>query len=577
MKFQTLGLASLGLLLLGCNGAEAVSEVALPQLGAAQPAPLAHCTDLPARFGFAGTRILTAEVVPAGTLTNAGQPVAEHCRVTGKMNERVSAVDGQSYAIAFEMRMPKDWNGRFLYQGNGGTDGVVVLADGASIGSGGMLRSPLQMGMAVISSDAGHTAAQNPLFGIDPQARLDYGYKAVGTLTPMAKALIQSAYGKAPDRSYIAGTSNGGRHAMVAASRYAAMYDGVLAHSPGFNLPRAAIANLSNVKLWDTVVTTRVVNNQPDYESALPASERQVVANAILARCDALDGVADGLVQDLAACRTAFEPMRDLPTCSAGRDGTCLTAAQKTVITKVYDAVRNSAGETIYTGFPFDPGIAQVGWADWKFRNSLRTARNPVSVGYVFSSPPYSDLSMASDTSKSAAFALGFNLDAEAPKLFATQGIYTESSMSFMTMPTPTRLDALRDKGGKLMVIHGAADPIFSVDDTLAWYRALNDSYQGRADRFSRVFVVPGMGHSRGGPATDQYDAVTALIDWVESGKAPERIVAMARGAANAGGANTELPANWSATRTRPLCPYPLVARYQSGNPESADSFACKP
>ncbi|RUP31096.1 MAG: tannase/feruloyl esterase family alpha/beta hydrolase [Curvibacter sp.] len=561
--------------LTGCGGSDA--QPILPQLSAAQPATLARCTELLSRFSYANTRLLSAEVVASGVLSNAGQAVAEHCKVSGSMNERVSAVDGQRYAIGFEMRLPKDWNGRFLYQGNGGTDGVVVLADGASIGSGGMLRSPLQMGMAVISSDAGHTAAQNPLFGIDPQARLDYGYQAVGTLTPMAKSLIQAAYGKAPDRSYVAGTSNGGRHAMVAAARYAALFDGVLAHSPGFNLPRAAVANLSNVKLWDTVATTKVVNNLPDYESALPASERQVVANAILARCDALDGLADGLVQDLAACQAAFDPIRDLPACSGARDGTCLSSTQKAVIAKVYGPVRNSAGETLYSGFPFDPGIAQVGWADWKFRNSVRTARNPVSVGYIFSSPPYADLSMASDTTKSAAFALSYNLETESAKIFATSGIYTESALSFMTPPNPFRLDALRDKGGKMMVVHGAADPIFSVDDTLAWYRTLNDGALGRADRFTRVFVVPGMGHSRGGPATDQYDAVTALIDWVEAGKAPERLTAVARGAGNAGGVNTELPAGWSATRSRPLCPYPLVARYQSGNPEVAESFACKP
>ncbi|MDD0808984.1 tannase/feruloyl esterase family alpha/beta hydrolase [Curvibacter sp. RS43] len=578
MKSITLGLgtASACLLLLACGGGDGASETVLPRLSAAQPGSLARCLDLAARFSFPSTRILSTELVPSGGLSNAGQPVGEHCRVTGKMNERVSAVDGQTYAIGFEMRLPKDWAGRFLYQGNGGTDGVVVLADGASIGSGGMLRHALQMGMAVISSDAGHNAAQNPLFGLDPQARLDYGYKAVGSLTPMAKALIQAAYGKEPDRSYIAGTSNGGRHAMVAASRYATLYDGVLAHSPGFNLPRSAVANLSNVKLWDTVVTTRVVNNLPDYESALPASERQVVANAILARCDALDGLSDGLVQDLEGCQKVFDPIRDIPSCSAGRDGSCLTATQKTVLAKVYEPVRNSAGDTLYSGFPFDPGIAQVGWADWKFRNSLRTARNPVSVGYIFSSPPRSDLSMATDTNKSAAFALSFNLETEAPKIFATSGIYTESGMSFMTLPNPFRFDTLRERGGKMMVIHGAADPIFSVDDTLSWYRNVNNNYGSQADRFTRVFVVPGMGHSRGGPATDQYDALTALIDWVEAGKAPERLVAMARGAGNVGGVNTELPSTWSATRTRPLCPYPLVARYQSGNPELADSFACK-
>ncbi len=204
------------LLLAACG-----SDDVLPQLAPAQPSALVNCSTL-ATFSHPGTTITAASVVAAGTLTNAGAPVGEHCLVTGRMNERVSPVDNQTYAIGFQMRLPKDWSGRFLYQGNGGTDGAITTADGgSSIGSGGLLRNGLQMGFAIISSDAGHTNAQNPLFGLDPQARLDYGYQAVGTLTPMAKALVQAAYGKAPDRSYIAGTSNGGRHAMVAASRYA--------------------------------------------------------------------------------------------------------------------------------------------------------------------------------------------------------------------------------------------------------------------------------------------------------------------------------------------------------------------
>ncbi len=173
-----------------------------------------------------------AELVPAGTLKIAGQDVGEHCRVTGRMNDRVSAVDGRSYAIGFEMRLPRNWNGRFFYQANGGLDGSIGVASGG-IGGGGPMNNALNMGFAVLSSDAGHAGALGPFFGLDPQARLDYGYRAVGTLTPMAKGAIQAAYGKAPDRSYIGGCSNGGRHAMVAASRYADQYDGVLAGNPG--------------------------------------------------------------------------------------------------------------------------------------------------------------------------------------------------------------------------------------------------------------------------------------------------------------------------------------------------------
>ena len=354
----------------------------VPQLAAAQGASLAACTGL-SSFSFANTAISTASITAGGTLTNAGQPVGEHCTVTGKMNQR-TGTDGQAYAIGFEMRLPKDWNGRFLYQGNGGIDGAVSPAVGGFVG-GGPLQNALQQGFAVISSDAGHTGAQNPLFGLDPQARLDYGYKAVGTLTPMAKALIKAAYGKGPDRSYIGGSSNGGRHTMVAAARYANDYDGFLATSPGFNLPKAAVAQLYGAQQWAKVAT-----DVKNLETALPVNERTLISSKILEKCDALDGSADGLVNDVEACRGAFDLHRDVPTCGGARDGTCLSAAQKTAIANVYVGARNSRGEALYSRWPYDPGIRQTGWADWKFRNSVGAARDPVAVAFIFSSPPAS-------------------------------------------------------------------------------------------------------------------------------------------------------------------------------------------
>ncbi|MFO1198292.1 MAG: tannase/feruloyl esterase family alpha/beta hydrolase [Burkholderiaceae bacterium] len=549
------------LALAACGG-----DGSLPGMSAAQAGTLAACTTLASGFTFAGTTITASSVVAAGTLNNGGSPVGEHCLVTGSMNRRTSAVDGQTYAIGFEMRLPRDWNGRFLYQANGGTDGVVSQAVG-NFSGGGMLRHGLQQGFAVISSDAGHSAAQNPLFGLDPQARLDYGYQAVGTLTPMAKALVKAAYGRAPDRSYIGGTSNGGRHTMVAAARYAADYDGFVAVSPGFNLPKAAVAQLYGAQQWAAVATDKT-----NLETALSQTERVLIANAILAKCDALDGIADGLVQDVEACRAAFDLARDVPTCTGSRDGTCLSAAQKTSIANVFAGARNSAGDALYSRWPFDPGISQTGWADWKFRNSVGNARDPVAVAFIFSSPPES-ASIIADT---LGYALKFNFDTDAPKIFATTATYTESAMSFMTPPNPTQLDTLRNRGAKMIVAQGNSDGVFSVDDTAAWYDALDRRYNGAAAEFVRFFRVPGMGHSRGGPATDQFDALAAIVAWVEKGEAPQALLASARGAGNPGGVNADVPAGWAANRTRPLCPYPYVARYVSGDKEQASSFSCQ-
>lgn len=551
-----------------CGGGDDVAP--LPRLGAATAGSLAQCAGLATGFSFANTTITAAQVVAAGTLTNAGQPVAEHCVVTGRMNPRVSAVDGQAYAIGFEMRLPTAWSGRYLYQGNGGTDGAVSPAVGGFSG-GGPLKNGLQLGFAVISSDAGHSNAQNPLFGVDPQARLDYGYQAVGTLTPMAKALIRAAYGRGPDRSYIGGTSNGGRHAMVAAARYANDYDGYLAVAPGFNLPKAAVAQLYGAQQWRKVATSTGTAPNFDLESALPQGERSLIGQAILARCDALDGLADGLVQDVEGCRTAFNLARDVPTCPGPRDGSCLSAAQKEVVQNVFAGAKNAKGEALYNRWPYDPGIVHTGWADWKFRNSVRGGRDPVAVAHIFSVPP-----VTTALTNTLDYALNFNLDTDAPKIFATNATYTESAMSFMTPPDATNLDMLRKRGAKMIVVHGASDPVFSVDDTATWYDALNARLDGKAGDAVRFFRVPGMGHSRGGPATDQFDGLSALVDWVEKGNAPDRIVASARGAGNAGGVNADVPSAWSPARTRPLCPHPMLARYKGGDPEAAASFGCE-
>ena len=300
-------------LLLACGGDD--HEDALPRLNAATGAPfVGTCPEMAGKLaGLANTTISSATAVAAGTLTVGGQPIAEHCLLTGSMHQRTSPVDAQAYAINFEMRLPLTWNGRFFYQANGGLDGNVNPAVGNF--GGGPLTNALHQGFAVISSDAGHTAAQNPSFGIDPQARLDYGYQAVGELTPMAKSVIQTAYGKGPDRSYIGGCSNGGRHVFVAAARYADQYDGFLAGAPGYNLPKAAIANIFGAQRYASVATGDPAT-PAGLETGFTAAERRVLADAVLAKCDALDGVADGLVQDTEACRSAFNFQNDVPTCT---------------------------------------------------------------------------------------------------------------------------------------------------------------------------------------------------------------------------------------------------------------------
>lgn len=543
-----------------------------PRLSAATPAALpSTCEALATQWGTlpTGLTITGVTTVAAGTLKVAGQDIGEHCLVTGKVNERVSPVDGKTYAIGFEMRLPKAWNGRFWYQANGGIDGAVVTALGAY--GGGPLTNALHQGFAVLSSDAGHNNAIHggPAFGLDPQARLDYGYQAVGTLTPIAKDLIRRAYGKAPDPSYIGGCSNGGRHAMVAAARYADQYDGFLIGAPGFNLPKAAVANIFGAQRY-ALLATGDPATAAGLETAFTQAERATVSAAVLAKCDALDGASDGLIQDTTACQAAFNFMRDVPTCTGGRDGTCLSRLQKIVLEPIFSGAVKSDGTPIYAGFPFDSGLASAGVAFWEFNAPLILDSGAVAM--IFGVPPVSPVGF-----NGPAFTLGADIDALVYSIQATNATYTESAMSFMTPPNPTDLSRVRNRGGKILAYHGVSDAIFSVHDTEHWYQGLQNRHGGDASDFARLFRVPGMGHCAGGPATDQFDLITPLVTWVEQGMAPERITATARGPGNAGGANPDVPTAWSPGRTRPLCPYPKVARYTgSGSLEDASNFRCE-
>lgn len=588
-KWKTLGLGvSAVTMLAACDGGGSsdgntlAAAPALPQLAPAVAANYSgDCSAIPAQLtGLANTRIISATTVAASVLNGAA--TGEHCLVTGAMNERFSPVDGNNYAIGFEMRIPKNWNGRFFYQANGGLDGVVRPAVGQVSGQTTASSSALSKGFAVLSSDAGHPQP-TPFFGLDPQARLDYGYNAVAQLTPMAKNLLKAVYGKAPDRSYFGGCSNGGRHTMVAAARFSDQYDGFLAGDPGFNLPKAAVAQLWGAQQYATLATSTVTvpdNGSgtpvalPDINTAFSPGELNLVSAKIIEKCDALDGVVDGQVSDLKACQTAFNVSTAVPTCSGGpnaRDGaTCLSANQKTVLANVFAGARNSAGNPLYSSFPFDAGINTANWRMWKLAFSVQL--DPGSVGFDFTTPPQTN----TKTFSGLPFALSFNVDTDAPKIFATNATYPVASMTFMTPPDPTNLALLKNRGAKMLVYHGTSDPIFSYNDTANWYEGLRTANNGDASNFARLYAVPGMNHCSEGPAADSFDMLAPLVDWVEQGKAPASITAQVRGPGHVSGANTELPANWSPTRSRPLCPYPQVARYKgTGSTEDAANFSC--
>lgn len=515
-------------------------------------------------------------VVTGARWQEAEKGLPRHCVFRAKLNPR-TGTDGMSYAIGFEMRLPAEWNGRFLHQVNGGNDGVVQpalgeRADGPT--SGGKLA--LARGFAVLSSDSGHDGtdpahaalglARGASFGLDAQARRDYGYTANIALAPVAKAILAGHYGRRPDYSYMAGCSNGGRHAMVAASRMPEQYDGFLVGNPGFNLPRAAIQHA-----WDVQAFTKA---DPDLRKAITREEGALISQRIIEACDALDGAKDGLVSNVQACGKNFS--LDSLTCRPGGPNACLSEAKVKALAKSFAGPRNGKGEALYADWPFDGGVGMGNWRAWKVESSVAPWNNfPIiatmgaaSLAYIFTTPP---TQVEGTNDKLVASLHAFDFDRDAPKVHAKAAGYPESAMEFMTPPDvdDPKLGAFRAANRRMLIYHGQADPVFSLNDTVNWYEKLDRNLAGKAAESVRLFALPGVTHCIGGVGLDKFDALTALTEWVERNRAPDRIIA------SVNPANREVPAEWSRARTRPLCPWPRYARYKGGDFESEASFEC--
>jgi len=496
----------------------------------------------------------------------------EHCEVIGVMRERTGA-DGQHYAVKYHLRMPLDWNGRFLFQGGGGTNGMLGAANG-SLQPG--MPTALETGYAVVSTDTGHdnmvnndAAKQGTVaFGHDYLARLEYSEKALDSVATTAKRIVKSFYGRAAQHNYFAGCSNGGREGMVFAQRFPEQFDGIVAAAPAFAVPKAAIA-----EAWDTQAFAALAVREglkqkiglPDLVRTFSDADFAIAAAAVASACDALDGAVDGMVQDLAQCTTSrVRPALEARTCTAAKDASCISRGQVDTLIRSLGGPRDSKGHSLYAEWPWDIGIGSNTWRIWKIgapggMDSINVMLGSPALSALFVTPPV-DVSAAPEAG--LRYQLEFNFDRDAPKIFAHTAEFPRSGWELVGAQS-TDLAQFRAHGGKLLVPHGGSDPIFSINDTLDWWRKVDAANHGAAAGFVRVFAVPGMNHCAGGPATDQYDALHAVVDWVEGGTAPDKINATA-------GPMSPWPG-----RTRPLCPYPKIARYRSGDLNRAESFAC--
>ncbi len=460
------------------------------------------------------------------------------CLIRGVLDPRVG-VGGVKYGLRFELRLPANWNGRFLFQGGGGLDGFVAPALG--------LLTPgyppaLARGFAVISSDGGHEGL-SAAFAADQQARLDYAYAGLGPVARLGRRLIRLYYGRRARDSYFAGCSNGGREAMMVAERFPTLFNGIVAGDPGFNLSRAAIAEMWSVRHLQAIAP-RDSRGRPILSEALTPQDLRWVSRAVLRQCDALDGLRDGMINDSVACQKRFDPKVLL--CRHGARRGCLSKPKLQALEAIFAGPRNASGQALYASWPYDAGLDTLGWRMWKLGTSRTAVPNALdatlgvdAMRYYFMTPPSPRMTPAT---------FDFN-----------RALRRTAQTRALNDATGTFFSSFIAHGGKLIIYQGMSDPVFSPNAITAWYRQLM-AQSRRPQNWARLFLIPGMNHCGGGPSTDEFDALTAIVRWTETGKAPARIVA--HGPAFPG-------------VKRPLCPYPRYARYRGGNPRSAGSFRC--
>jgi len=469
------------------------------------------CADM-AKFQMSGGSV---SITKAGKITDA---LPARCRVDGIIDQRNGA-GGKTYGIGFALALPDSWNGRFLFQGGGGLNGSVQNPVGA--GAAGEA-SALARGFAVVSTDTGHKGSGgfDASFMADQQASLDFYYVAVGRVTLLAKDMIARYYGRPADHSYFVGCSTGGREAMLMSQRYPTYYDGIVSGDPAI---RTGYSNLA-------LAYMNAAFNQIAPKDPFSDGDRKLVIDSIVKSCDEKDGLKDGLIFNTKACD--FNPAA--LTCRSAKTESCLSAQQTTSLARAFAGPKDSHGNQVYPGFPFDAGIADPAGIAGILISGARSPVNPATASPEF------------DVDKAAA------------------GLIANSNANAGDT-TWTNLTTFSGHGGKLIFYHGLSDPWFSPLDTVGYYEKMSRDNGGidKVKDWSRLFLVPGMGHCSGGAVTvDSFDMLTAIVNWVEKAQAPDSIVAKGR---------------TQPVRARPLCAYPLHAQYAGqGDPQDAKSFVCR-
>ncbi len=413
--------------------------------------PAKRCSSL-AEMKIENTVIFSAKEVPEGTSLGSIGPVPipsqpTHCLVEGEINKHTGP-DGNEYGDKFQLRLPDSWSGRFLFQAGGGLDGVVNPAVGPARPG---FKSALARGYAVVSTDGGHEG-KNPgdaTFGADPQARADYQFRSTQLVAPVAKKIIAEYYGAPPHHSFMAGCSNGGREAMLAAQRYPELFDGIIAGDPAFDLTRAAIA-----EAWFSVKMAQIAPKNPHgmplLSKAFSDADLKLVTNAVLKQCDDLDGLKDGLIDDPDGCH--FDP--SMLQCKSAKEDGCLSADQVRALHETFAGPHDSSGHALYSDWPYDSGLAEPGWRIWILGNEQMPAINvliyPQFVNHV--ALPPGDVPIQNPFS--------FDFDKDPARINKSADLIDADS---------TDLHSFRKHGGKLIFYTGMSDPVFSANDLIRY------------------------------------------------------------------------------------------------------------
>lgn len=492
-----------------------------PGLAAAQATPAAACSGLTS-LALPHTTVTGAEVVAAGAFTPPGGGRPAQLRAYADLPAfcRVSATltPSDDSEIKVEVWLPSaGWNGKYQAVGNGAFTGSIRH---------GSMAAALARGYAASSTDTGHVG-NTASFGLGhPEKVIDFGYRSVHEMTVFAKAAVEAHYGEAPRYSYWNGCSAGGRQAMKEAQRYPEDFDGIIAGAPGLDWTGRAGGALRVAKPLEADESMRLLE-----------ADRLLVHKAVLAACDAADGVEDGVVGDPERCD--FDPAA--LQCEGAGGESCLSAAQVATVRMLYSSPENPKTGRPITGLL--PG-SELGWTDLGWTRSARATGLEQFRYLTFADPEWT--------------VDRFN--------FETDIVLAEERDDDTLNALDPNLKPFFERGGKLLSYHGWSDPQISPANATQYYGRVVDLVGSREEVHDsyRLFMAPGMGHCGGGAGPSRFDMLTALEAWVEGGEAPDHVVA-------------SRVRDGEVDRTRPLCPYPERAVYTgSGSTDEASNFVCR-